>query len=266
MTDTRTTARGLGLAAAIPAEVIDAAARSVADGGFASFWLNNPPNGGAVPALGRVAPMAGNLHLGVGVIPLSHHSAAEIAREVEGNGIPLDRFYLGIGSGTGGGGVERVSLGVDELRNLVQTNIVIAALGPRMCRLAGEVADGVLLNWLTPEWAQRSVTWIEEAAASFNRPTPRIMAYVRTALGEPATARLREEAGRYESYPAYAAHFKRMGVPAAATAVTGNTSEALQDSLAAWNGIVDEVVVRAITVADTTEDVVALIEATRPRG
>jgi len=28
--------------------------------------------------------------------------------------------------------------------------IYLAALGPRMCELAGEVADGVLLNWIPP--------------------------------------------------------------------------------------------------------------------
>jgi alkanesulfonate monooxygenase SsuD/methylene tetrahydromethanopterin reductase-like flavin-dependent oxidoreductase (luciferase family) len=263
MTNARSTGRGLGLAAATPPDVIDAAARSVASGGFDSFWLNNPPQGGAVPLLGSVAPEVQGLHLGVGVIPLSHHPPEEIAREVEGSGIPLERFYLGIGSGTGGGGVERVSLGVEELRNLIQTSIVIAALGPRMCRLGGEVADGVLLNWLTPEWARRSVAWIEEAAASFNRPVPRIMAYVRVALGPAGTARLHAEASRYEGFPAYAAHFKRMGVPAAGTAVFADRPDALQNGLAAWNGIVDEVVVRAVPAEDTTEDVLTVVEAVR---
>jgi alkanesulfonate monooxygenase SsuD/methylene tetrahydromethanopterin reductase-like flavin-dependent oxidoreductase (luciferase family) len=263
MTNARSTGRGLGLAAATPPDVIDAAARSVAAGGFDSFWLNNPPQGGAVPLLGSVAPAMQGLHLGVGVIPLSHHPPEEISREVEGSGIPLDRFYLGIGSGTGGGGVERVSLGVEELRNLVQTSIVIAALGPRMCRLSGEVADGVLLNWLTPEWARRSVAWIEEAAAAFNRPVPRIMAYVRVALGPAGTARLRDEASRYEGFPAYAAHFKRMGVDAAGTAVFSDRPDALQNGLAAWNGIVDEVVVRVVPAQDTVEDVLEVVEAVR---
>ena len=42
------------------------------------------------------------------------------------------------------------------LRGSVASRLVVAALGPKMCRLAGEVADGVLFNWLTPEYAKKS--------------------------------------------------------------------------------------------------------------
>jgi alkanesulfonate monooxygenase SsuD/methylene tetrahydromethanopterin reductase-like flavin-dependent oxidoreductase (luciferase family) len=133
-----------------------------------------------------------------------------------------------------------------------------------MCRLAGGEADWVLLNWLTPAFAEQAVIWVLEGADRAGRPMPRIMAYVRTALGDEARARLRREAAGYEAIPQYAAHFDRMGVGAADTAVTGDTPEDIQRGLAAWDGLVDEVVVRAITPGDTSADISRLLEAARP--
>src|ERR1700730_15803182 len=42
--------------------------------------------------------------------------------------------------------------------------IYLAALGPRMCELAGEVADGVLLNWIPPSAVPESVRHVEAGA------------------------------------------------------------------------------------------------------
>ena len=75
------------------------------------------------------------------------------------------------------------------LRAELSTRIVVAALGPKMCRLAGEVADGVLLNWLTPEYARQSADIVREGAAAARRPAPTIYAYVRLALGAAAPPR-----------------------------------------------------------------------------
>ncbi len=257
------TQRGIGLAAAVPAEVIRSAALAAQDNGYHSFWLNNPPGGNALGSLGNVAAMAPRIWLGVGVIPLSHGSPTEIAAEVTRSNVPLDRFYLGIGSGSGSGGVQRVAEGIRGLRSEMDCSIVVAAMGPRMCRLAGREADGVLLNWLTPEWARRSSEWVRAAAEQAGRPVPRLMAYVRVALGDEAIGRLRQEAARYEAIASYAEHFRRMAAPAFGTAVTGATPEEIQQGLAAWNGVVDEAVVRAITAQDTVEDVLQLATAAR---
>src|SRR5947209_5479678 len=257
--------RGLGLAAALPRDVIDAAAGAVATSGYHSFWLNNPPRAAALPVLGDIARRYSALTVGVGVIPLSDHSPEEIAGEARSGNLPLDRLYLGIGSGSGTGGVDRVREGIAALREALDTTIVIAAMGPRMCRLAGEAADGVLFNWLTADYSQRSVDWVREAAERAGRPTPRLMAYVRVALGDEAQSRLEGEASRYEAIPHYAAHFQRMGVPAINTAITGGQNEIAQ-GLAAWDGVVDEIVVRAITANDTPEEVVRLVEAAARKG
>lgn len=260
------TERGIGLAAAVPAEVALVAASRAQESGYHSFWLNNPPGAHALETLGNAARTASDIWLGVGVIPLSDQPAEEIVRQVKANDIPLDRFYLGIGSGSGSGGVRRVREGVRTIRAQLSGSVVVAALGPRMCRLAGAEGDGVLLNWLTPDFARTAVGWVREGAEEADRPVPRLMAYVRAALGQEAGGRLREEARRYDAIPHYATHFRRMGASAIDTAVTGDTPEEIQRGLAAWDGIVDEVVIRAITARDTVEDVVQLMEAAKPRS
>jgi len=264
--ETRGTRRGLGLAVAAPQEVILAGASVASRHGYASFWLNNPPNSTALRSLAQVAEEMPGLPLGVGVIPLAAHQPIEIMEEVESNRLPQERFYLGIGSGSGPGGVDRVRQGIRALRTELTCDLVVAALGPKMCRLAGAEADGVLFNWLTPAWASRSIEWVRAGAEHAGRPMPRLMAYVRVALGDQAVARLQGEAGNYEGFPAYAAHFKRMGVSALGTAITGDTPQELRTGLAAWDGMVDELVVRAIAAEDTVEEVNRLIEAASPEA
>src|SRR5207244_2105731 len=39
--------------------------------------------------------------------------------------------------------------------------IVLAALGPEMLELAGEIADGVLLNWIPPEAVPASIAHLK---------------------------------------------------------------------------------------------------------
>ena len=90
-----------------------------------------------------------------------------------------------------------------------------------MCRLAGEVADGVLLNWLTPEHARRSADLVRAGAAAAKRPAPKIFAYVRLAIG-PAAPELADEGDRYGAIPAYAANFERMGVKPVETAIAAD--------------------------------------------
>jgi alkanesulfonate monooxygenase SsuD/methylene tetrahydromethanopterin reductase-like flavin-dependent oxidoreductase (luciferase family) len=162
------------------------------------------------------------------------------------------------------GALARVRAGVAALREELPVPLVVAALGPGMCRLAGEVGDGVLFNWLTPEHARRSADWVRAGAAAAGRRPPALYAYVRAALGPAAQDRLLEEGRRYATIPAYAAHFARMGVEPIETAIAAPGSEAMAGALARWEGAVDEVVLRAITGKETVEEHAALLEAARP--
>src|SRR5947209_9295746 len=192
------TVRGIGLAVTAPRETIEAACGQAEEQGFHSFWLNNPPRTDALAVLGRLAPRA-RTWLGVGVIPLANLPPETIAASAREHFLGLERLYLGIGSGAGG--IRGVEAGLRVLREQLDCTLVVAALGPRMCRLGGAEADGVLLNWLTPDHARRSIDWIREGAEQRGRPAPRVMAYVRVALRAEAAERLRVEAEPYEAVP-----------------------------------------------------------------
>jgi alkanesulfonate monooxygenase SsuD/methylene tetrahydromethanopterin reductase-like flavin-dependent oxidoreductase (luciferase family) len=154
--------------------------------------------------------------------------------------------------------------GIAELRGKLSTRLVVAALGPKMCHLAGEIADGVLFNWLTPEHARLSADWVRAGAKAAGRTPPTLFAYVRLALGPAAIEKLGEEGARYATIPAYASHFERMGVKPVETAIAAQTAKDLPAALAKWRGVVDQIVLRAITAKDAVEENVALLQAARP--
>jgi alkanesulfonate monooxygenase SsuD/methylene tetrahydromethanopterin reductase-like flavin-dependent oxidoreductase (luciferase family) len=153
---------------------------------------------------------------------------------------------------------------VAALRNELRTKLLVAALGPKMCRLAGEIADGVLFNWLTPEHAKASAALVREGAQAARRPTPRLYAYVRLSMGPGAAERVAKEGARYDSVPAYHANFERMGVKPEATAIVADTAAEVARALARWDGAVDEVVLRALPADDGVESTLALVRAATP--
>ncbi len=55
------------------------------------------------------------------------------------------------------------------VRDLPPAPVYLAALGPQMLRLAGETADGALLNWATPDRIGASRTEIDAGAARAGR-------------------------------------------------------------------------------------------------
>ena len=55
------------------------------------------------------------------------------------------------------------------MQDLPPAPVYLAALGPQMLRLAGETADGALLNWATPEHIAVSRARIDEGAARAGR-------------------------------------------------------------------------------------------------
>ena len=256
-------ALGFALFAGTAPEVIGTAAREAETLGYSSFWVNHPGATDGLASLAIAAKETRRIELGIGVIPLHTREPESIADGARAQALPLDRLLLGVGS-PNPGALARVRAGVADLRARLATRIVIAALGPQMCRLAGEVGDGVLLNWVTPEYARRSADLVREGAAAARRPVPRIFAYVRLALGAASHDRLLTEGSRYASVPAYGANFDRMGVKPETTAIAAHTPEDITAALAKWQGAVDEVVLRAITAGDTLDETVALVRAARP--
>jgi alkanesulfonate monooxygenase SsuD/methylene tetrahydromethanopterin reductase-like flavin-dependent oxidoreductase (luciferase family) len=254
---------GFAVAANVKTEVIAAAAREAERAGYTSFWVNHPGPVDGLASLATAARESRTIALGIGVIPLHTRGPQSIVDGVRTHAVPLERLWLGVGS-PNPKSLERVRDGVAALRKDLSTKVVVAALGPKMCRLAGEIADGVLFNWLTPEHAKASAALVREGAQAAKRPVPRLYAYVRLATGPGAAERVAKEGARYDSVPAYHANFERMGVKPEATAIVTDTPAEVVRALARWDGVIDEVVLRALPADDGVDSTLALVRAAKP--
>src|SRR3989442_2976614 len=163
---------GFALFAGAAPEILRASAREAEGLGYSSFWVNHPGATDGLAALALAAGETRRIELGIGVIPLHTRGPDSIVQGVHANGLPLDRLLLGVGS-PNPGALTPVPEGVAALRSKLAARLVVAALGPPMCRVAGEVADAVLFNWLTPEHARRSAEWVRAGAAAAGPATPR---------------------------------------------------------------------------------------------
>ncbi|RIK46238.1 MAG: LLM class flavin-dependent oxidoreductase [Chloroflexi bacterium] len=255
--------RGFGIAASVAPEVAATVAQEAERLGYTSFWSNDTGGFDGLATLAAAAGATTTLKLGVGVIGVDRRPGNSIADDVARLGLPLERLWLGVGSG-GSRSLAIVRQAVDDLHQRGITTAFIAALGPNMNRLAGEVAEGVLFNWLTPEFAERSRGWVLEAAERVGRPHPIISAYVRCALLPQADAQLDRQAALYSSFPSYADHFTRMGVSARNTCVHGPDAATLQAGIARHEAVLDETVVRAITADESAESILELLHACAP--
>jgi alkanesulfonate monooxygenase SsuD/methylene tetrahydromethanopterin reductase-like flavin-dependent oxidoreductase (luciferase family) len=202
--------------------------------------------------------------VGVGVIPLDKRPPATVDHDVESHALPLGRLLLGVGSGGGRDALARVRSGVAELKRETTAAVVVGALGPRMAELAGEVADGVLLNWMTADYLGRAGALVRDAARGAGRPAPMVMAYVRCGLAPGADARLEREIANYDDVSYFQEHLVRMGATARETCVMETDADGLQAGIARFEAVLDETIVRAITATDSLDDLQQLLRACAP--
>jgi len=118
------------------------------------------------------------------------------------------------------------------------TPVLIAALGPKMLRLAGARAAGTTLGQCGPKTiASYIAPTINEAAAAQGRPAPRIMALVRVCVTDDhaaAFAQARDVAAWYARLPSYAAVLAREGLDEPAELHLIGTWEQILDGLGAY--------------------------------
>jgi alkanesulfonate monooxygenase SsuD/methylene tetrahydromethanopterin reductase-like flavin-dependent oxidoreductase (luciferase family) len=106
------------------------------------------------------------------------------------------------------------------------TPVYLGALGPEMLRLGGELADGVCLNWCTPEQIAWSRERIAEGAARTDRDpnSVQVVEYIRVCVDQDVDVARRAFARSTMGYAlgqrvptererqlGYRAHFERMG-------------------------------------------------------
>src|SRR5271170_873347 len=93
-------------------------------------------------------------------IAVMRQYVTEVRALLDGQQVAAGRSVTRTGMGPGSPGWPMSgSLG---LAGLPPAPVYLAALGPQMLRLAGEIADGALLNWATPERIAASRARIEE--------------------------------------------------------------------------------------------------------
>jgi alkanesulfonate monooxygenase SsuD/methylene tetrahydromethanopterin reductase-like flavin-dependent oxidoreductase (luciferase family) len=141
--------------------------------GYTSAWTNSGPDLAGVETCRRWFDASG-LTTGIAVVPTPGMDLAPLVRAARALGEASNgRFILGIGAGGMSSAAWRAEHGLAEtspvalmrehtelLKREAAVPVYLAALGPRMLELAGELADGVLPNWLNPPqlaWARERI-------------------------------------------------------------------------------------------------------------
>ena len=239
----------------------------------------------AVSALAGFGAATSRLRVGTGVVTIQSRTptlaamAAATVHDQTGG-----RFVLGLGAGSGRGaaglrpgsaalrplalteeytrivrealagervrsepfGVTGFKLGLSFGGDSGPPDVWLAALGDRMVALAGRAADGILLNWCTPERVASAKRTLAEAAEAAGRDPASlsVAVYVRATLDAEDSAALdslRLMTGLYASYPAYGRQMVAMGFAAEAEAAAAAHA-------AGRPGDVPESLVRALIV------------------
>jgi alkanesulfonate monooxygenase SsuD/methylene tetrahydromethanopterin reductase-like flavin-dependent oxidoreductase (luciferase family) len=245
--------------------------------GYRAVFLPEIAGRDALAALAGLAGETSDLLLGTGIVPMTSRiprvTAMGAATVHERSG---GRAILGLGTGPAiPGALVSLEAQVGEIRALLEPGglslevpssvpIWISALGPRSVALAGRIADGVILNWCTPGRVAEARSAIRDAARDAGRDPDAvtIAAYVRGSLGDDPDAglsALREAAGEYASFPAYARQFERMGLgDEAAAAAAAHRARDLSG--------VPETLVRAVCLPADPDAASARLDAYREAG
>jgi alkanesulfonate monooxygenase SsuD/methylene tetrahydromethanopterin reductase-like flavin-dependent oxidoreductase (luciferase family) len=241
MADVAATVQQIGLALRDPLPWHDVVqiAQMAEDAGYRALFVPEIAGREGFSTLAGLAPEARRLLLGTGVVPVRARRletmamAAATVHELSGG-----RLILGIGAGPPGqGSLDRVRHHLAALRVALGAHpqgaassafrvdldagppppIWVAALGDRMIGLAGEIADGVLLNWCTPERVMRARELVAEGASRADRDAAdvTVAVYVRACIDpheDVALEALRGPTGQYASMPHYRKQMEAMGL------------------------------------------------------
>jgi probable F420-dependent oxidoreductase len=239
---------------ALPLADYLALARDVEARGYHTAWLGETAGGDAITLMTLLASQTQRIGVASGVIPIQTRSpiilgmsAATLAHVAPGritlglgvssriiveqwHGLP---FHAGLGQIRESVQIIRMTAAGERvnfegkyyhLKNFKlmapppkePPKIVLAALGPEMLELAGEIADGVLLNWIPPEAVPNSITHLEAGAKRAGRTLDgfEIAGFVRTTVtDEPdaARAQLARDITGYAIVDVYANFFRSVG-------------------------------------------------------
>jgi F420-dependent oxidoreductase-like protein len=243
---------GLMLDSSRPLDDVIAEAAHVAETGFASVWCTQIFGFDAIGLLGMVGREVAGIELGTAVVPIQpRHPLVMASQALTTQAATRGRFTLGVGlshqivvEGIFGLGFDRPVARMREYLSVlvpllnrevvsfsgetVRTNtigpleieaqppqVVVAALGPAMLRVAGELASGTV-TWMTGPSTVEShiVPTIGAAARSAGRSDPRVVVSLPvcvTADEAAARAKVAQVFAIYGQLPSYRAMLDREG-------------------------------------------------------
>ena len=190
------------------------------------------------------------MQLGVGVLAVDRNPPAAVNEQIEALGLDRSRLLIGVGAGFSKKPLTTMREAHAELREAIPgVKLILAAMGPKMCALAGASYDGAFFNWVTPEYAAEARGNVEAGASEAGRDTPRVYGYVRTSVGADAETRLAKEEGFYRDlHDGYRRQFERLGQPPGTVGVAAENPDDADRMLAAYSAL-DTVVVRGLASA-----------------
>ena len=274
--------------------------------GFEAVWV--PEGGGrdSLTSLATIAMKTEKVKLGTGILPIFARTPTNTAMGAAGMAAVSDgRFMLGLGVGHAPTVESRDGIPfkapMTRMRETIQiikallageevnftgkqfkltgasmgaatpktkVPIYIAALGPQMLEMVGELADGVLMNWTAVDYLQEAIGHIKLGAEKAGRDPNEIdiAGYVRVAVGDDVSVSrdsLRYQVARYASNPFYRNFFAETGFDKEMSAAAAALADAKLDKAA------DSITVEMqdqVAVVGTVEECRAALEKRRAGG
>lgn len=230
---------------------LGAAAKAAEDAGIDRIWFSQRLGWDALTLIAGVAPYTSTVEYAVGVVPVyPRHPLALAAQALSVQALIGNRLTLGVGSshphmveGMLGLSMDRPAAYVREyvealgplltgaptdyagerltargqvtVPGTAAPELILAALGPRMLRIAGELTAGTTTSWATPNVIEDFVRpTLDRAATAAGRPAPQVVAGACVAVtDDPDATRgwIRDHYGAAGSMPAYRAVLDRGG-------------------------------------------------------
>ncbi|MEV5961896.1 TIGR03564 family F420-dependent LLM class oxidoreductase [Kribbella sp. NPDC051952] len=228
---------------------VGAAAKTAEEAGVHRIWFSQRTGWDALTLIAGAAPYTSTIRFGVGIVPVyPRHPIALAAQALSVQAVSGNRLTLGVGSShpqiiegmfglsmdrparymreyvealrpllagepTNYTGERLTARGHLEIHGTETPELILAALGPQMLKIAGELTAGTTTSWVGPEVIETYIRpTIDKAAAG--RPRPEVIAGVAVALtDDPDGTRewIRQRFGPAGDMPAYRAVLDRGG-------------------------------------------------------
>jgi F420-dependent oxidoreductase-like protein len=244
---------------------VGAAAKAAEDNGIDRIWFSQRTGWDALTLIAGAAPFTSTIRFAVGVVPVyPRHPLTLAAQALSVQAVTGNRLTLGIGTShphmvegmfglsmdrpakymreyvealgpllagepTNYEGERLTARGQIEITGAETPELILAALGPLMLKIAGELTAGTTTSWAGPEVIEDFIRpTIDRAATAAGRPQPEVIAAACVAVTDDADATrdwIRARFGAAGDMPAYRAVLDRGGKAGPEdTAVLGDES------------------------------------------